>query len=112
MHSEFNNLTRRDFSSPPGPAFCLVRWRGFGNTHFRLCINRLEDYADMGVQSFGYAAEHTEGMAFIAGRLKPADLLLGSLQKLRQFLLRKPGLLPENGDLQRHIPGLSGALKA
>ena len=101
-----------DFSAPPGSAFYLISWRGFGNTHFRLCLSQLKDYANMGVQCFGNAAEHAEGVAFVAGRLKPADLLLGGLQKLRQFLLRKPGLLPEKGDLQRHIPGLSGLLEA
>jgi hypothetical protein len=63
----------------------------------------------MGVQSFGYAAEHAEGVAFVAGRLKPADLLLGSLQNLRQFLLRKPDLLPENSDLQCHTSQASPA---
>lgn len=47
---------KHDFSAPPGPAFCLIRWRGFRNTHFRLYVYRLEDYADMGVESFRYAA--------------------------------------------------------
>ena len=72
---------------------------------------RLENDPDSCMQDFGNASQGTEGGALVAGRLQPADLLLGSLQKLRQILLGKPGLLPERGDLQRHIPGLSGALK-
>ena len=39
-------------------------------------------------------------------------LLLGAVQKLRQFLLGKPGLLAQGGELQRRIPPLTGPLEA
>ena len=51
-------------------------------------------------------------MAFVAGRLQAADLLLGGLEALGELLLGKPGLFAQGGDLQRHVPGLAGAFKA
>ena len=64
------------------------------------------------MQNFGNAPQGTEGVALVAGRLKPADLLLGGLEELREVFLGKPGLLAEGGDLQRHIPRLARVLKA
>src|SRR3990172_6775342 len=64
------------------------------------------------MQDVGDAAQGTEGVTFVAGGLKPADLLLGGLEELREVLLGKPGLFAQGGNLQRHIPGLTGALKA
>lgn len=54
---------------------------------------------------------HTKGVAFVAGGLEAADLLLRGLEKPREVLLRKSGLLAERGDLQRHVPGLACALE-
>jgi len=39
---------------------------------------RLEYDADAGVQNLGNAPQGAEGVSFVTGRLKPADLLLGS----------------------------------
>jgi hypothetical protein len=51
-------------------------------------------------------------MSFIIGRLESADVLLRSLQPAREFLLRKPGLLTQGGELQRHIPRFARLFKA
>ena len=64
------------------------------------------------MQGLGHAAEHAEGVAFVAGRLKAADLLLGGLEKLRKVLLGKSSLLAQRGNLQRHIPRFARLLKA
>ena len=45
------------------------------------------------VQGAGNSAQHAKGMAFVARRLKPADLLLRGLEKLGEVLLREPGTL-------------------
>src|SRR6266571_5724694 len=50
-------------------------------------------------------------MTFVIGRFKPADLLLRSLQAPCEFLLRKSRLLAQRGDLQRHVPCLTGTLE-
>src|SRR3972149_6148866 len=67
---------------------------------------------DAGRRRRGDAAQGTERVAFVAGGLKPANLLLGGFEELREVLLGKPGLLADGGDLQRHIPCRAGALKA
>src|SRR3990172_8575034 len=64
------------------------------------------------MQDVGDAAQGTERVAFVTGGLKPAALLLGGVEELREVLLGKPGLLAKGGDLQRHIPCLAGVLKA
>jgi hypothetical protein len=43
------------------------------------------------VQGGGDAAQAGEGMSFITGRFKPADLLPGGYQQPRQFLLSQSG---------------------
>ena len=48
---------------------------------------RFEYDADPGVQNVGNAPQGTEGMAFVAGGLQPADLLLGSLEQLGEVFL-------------------------
>ena len=63
------------------------------------------------MQSFGDATQGTQRVAFVAGGLKPTDLLLGGLEKFRKILLGKPGLLAEGHYLQRHIPCVAGALE-
>jgi hypothetical protein len=75
-------------------------------------FRRLENDAHPGVQGIGNAAQHTQGVAFVAGRLEPANLLLRGFEQFREVLLRKPGLLAEGGNLQRDIPRLARALKA
>ena len=50
-------------------------------------------------------------MAFIAWRFQPADLLLGYLDEPREVHLGKPGLFSKGGDLERHVPVLSGAFE-
>jgi|GEM_PF-5918508 len=42
-------------------------------------FRRFEYDAHPGMQNTSDAAQGTEGMAFVAGGLKPADLLLGGL---------------------------------
>ena len=51
-------------------------------------------------------------MAFVAGRLEPADLLLRGLEELGEVFLGKPGLLAEGDDLQGHVPRLASLLKS
>ena len=77
------------------------------------CIfNRLKNDAHPGMQDLGNAAQHAERMAFIVGRFKATDLLLGSLEEFRQLFLGESSLLAQSGNLQRHIPGLTGMLEA
>jgi hypothetical protein len=64
------------------------------------------------MQHIGDAAQHTQRMTFVAGRLQPADLLLGGLEPLGEVLLRKAGLLAQRGDLQRYVPGFAGTFKS
>ena len=53
----------------------------------------LESHADSGPQGVRDAAQHAQRVAFVAGGLEAADLLLGSLQFSGQFLLGKAGFL-------------------
>jgi len=59
------------------------------------------------MQPVGDAAQHTKRVAFVARGLKAADLLLRGLEKFGEVLLRKTGLLAENGDLKSSIPRLA-----
>ena len=68
---------------------------GLGHPHPAPLIRRLENDTDSCVQRLGNSAQGAEGMPFVAGGLKPADLLLGGLEELRQVLLGKPGLLAQ-----------------
>lgn len=50
-------------------------------------------------------------MAVVFGGLQPADLLLGSLEELRDVLLGEARLLPQRDDLQCDIPRFPGPFK-
>src|SRR6266702_2238124 len=94
------------------PTFCAVLCGAFGNMNPCLVFNRFENDAYPCVQRLGNAPQHAERMAFIAGRLQAADLLLGGLKEFCQLFLGESCLLTKGGNLQRHIPCLAGMLKA
>ena len=95
-----------------GTAFATVRRWGFSYKCSASGLRRLEYDAHAGVQRAGDAPEHTQGVAFVAGRFQAADLLLRSFEQLCELLLGKPGLFAQRGDLQRDIPRLARVLKA
>src|ERR1044071_611810 len=92
-------------------AFGSMPRRRFVYMHPIFAFHWLKYDTHAGMQDVGDPAQGAEGMAFIAGGFNPADLLLGSLEELRQILLRKPRLLAECSDLQRHIPCFACVLK-
>src|SRR6266540_3090669 len=64
------------------------------------------------MQGLGNAAQHAERMAFIAGRLQAANLLLRGLKEFCQLFLGESGLLAKGSNLQCHVPSLAGVLEA
>ena len=50
------------------------------------------------MQRFGNTAKGAQGMAFVAGRFKSANLLLGGLQEFCEVFLGQPGLFAEGGN--------------
>jgi len=51
---------------------------------------RLDHDADARIQRRRHAAQHAEGMAFVARRLEAADLLLGGLEEVGKLPLESP----------------------
>src|SRR5438105_3416815 len=75
----------------------MGRFRRFG----------LENNFQPRIKGMGDATKHAEGVAFVRGRLKTADVLLRSFEFAGQLLLREPGLFAESSKLQGYIPCLA-----
>src|SRR5574341_1545061 len=99
-------------STSADSTFRTIRCSGFRHAHRATSFLRLEYDAHPGMKNPGYAPQGAEGVSFVGGRFKPADLLLRYLEEFREFLLGKSRLLAEGGDLERHVPGLARAFKS
>lgn len=80
--------------------------------HPTFACRPFEDDAYLSVEGSRDPAKHAQRVTFVAGGFETADLLLRCFEPFCEILLRKPGLLAQRGDLDRYVPGLTGALKA